>query len=51
MTQKIIDLERKIAINELYKHRIKALWYRLVLWYYAYKDKNDEKESEENEII
>ncbi len=34
MTQKIIDLERKIAINKLYKHRIKALWYRLLLWYY-----------------
>lgn len=34
MTQKIIDLERKEAINYLYGHKIKALWYRLLLWWY-----------------
>ena len=34
MNEKIIYLERKYAIHSLKKHRLRSLFYKILIWYY-----------------
>lgn len=39
--QRIINLERKYAINDLYNHKVRALIYKLLLAYFSKKYEGD----------
>lgn len=34
MNKKIIDLERKYAIHSLNNHKLRTLFYKILIWYY-----------------